>query len=802
MPDNPYFFIANMANGASSGLEGFAQMTKEDWEALLHGEWSPHFAEIGGPIAALWNWVNAIGSAFQGDFAPLEALLGSVIDGFEASFDDLKDAFEGTYTGDDDALHTISGIIATLRSLASGKIDASRITSLFIGNITNANPPNLLDNGGFAGAISMLDDDAVWVWDDTEGHDSAGSAKTTGASALRVLTSNLVPVTPGDVLDVAGWVKWSGCSGSGSGFELQVRAFSGASIVSTTTVAHQDVSASGGWTQLSDSYTVPSGADGVRVRIVVTANVSAGSVWWDDVSCKQTATTLPQAWVAGLTSALSNLGDWIENLVTQIGTNLGLSLSGSLLDKIGSVATEFGSWLEDHEDRAAQLTDLIGDLLSAPATVIGTLPKANVADLVDDLADIPDKIFQGASNALSETGKTLEDARDALLDLFGLADLARQIATTAQSQVQDITNDTEAPAELNGLVWSTVFAGADNTAIPSGDWSASNVVIKGNQAGVADGAANNSISWAVTDQEFTTDGHSASVVLGSPRGKTGFYDCYTGLYVRVNLDFTQAAYCHVRKNGGINVGKMTRSGSTFTFTQLATVSVGVLEGDLVRFRCYGANYYVVVNGITRLSFTDSGAVISSGAGFRHAAFSMQRKEFSDFFSTWTNDAYRVASFAMSDWVPAGVTVTTASWRLRRGSGSEVALSVTHGAQAVMPSSFYTVDDLSEQVTVVDLGTGQVEIEEGGWYEITAASINRDNMNETATIPFGVVADAWRASMWVLYVDGAAIAGPITSGVSVTVYLDAGQVVRPGVSASNPVFPVSYLTNSDRARAAR
>lgn len=120
----------------------------------------------------------------------------------------------------------------------------------------------------------------------------------------------------------------------------------------------------------------------------------------------------------------------------------------------------------------------------------------------------------------------------------------------------------------------------------------------------------------------------------------------------------------------------------------------------------------------------------------------------------------------------------------------------------MPSGFYTVNDLSSGVTVDDLGTGQVEIEEDGWYEIAAASINRDNMNETGSAPYGIVADAWRATMWVLYVDGSAIAGPITSGVSVTVYLDAGQVVRPGVSASDPVFPVSYLTNSDRARAAR
>jgi len=39
---------------------------------------------------------------------------------------------------------------------------------------------------------------------------------------------------------------------------------------------------------------------------------------------------------------------------------------------------------------------------------------------------------------------------------------------------------------------------------------------------------------------------------------------------------------------------------------------------------------------------------------------------------------------------------------------------------------------------------------------------------------------------VLLVDGVAIAGPIPSGTSVTTYLAAGQVVRPGVSATVPV----------------
>lgn len=149
-------------------------------------------------------------------------------------------------------------------------------------------------------------------------------------------------------------------------------------------------------------------------------------------------------------------------------------------------------------------------------------------------------------------------------------------------------------------------------------------------------------------------------------------------------------------------------------------------------------------------------------------------------------------------------MTTAAWRLRRGSGSEVALSVSHGAQAAMPSGFYTVNDLATGVTVTDLGTGQVTVTEDGWYEISASSTNRDNLSDSTlynstTAGAGWkdntahVGNAWRASPWVLFVDGTPIAGPIMAGVPVTVYLAAGQVVRPGVSATSPLTPASLST---------
>lgn len=109
---SPYAIVANAANGATSGLSEFSSWTKDDWDAFLSGKWVPHFDGIGGPLAAAWEWINAITSAFQGDFGPLEDLLGEVIEGFVSGFADLRAAFEGTYTGSDPVLSAIQTFIS------------------------------------------------------------------------------------------------------------------------------------------------------------------------------------------------------------------------------------------------------------------------------------------------------------------------------------------------------------------------------------------------------------------------------------------------------------------------------------------------------------------------------------------------------------------------------------------------------------------------------------------------------------------------------------------------------------------
>lgn len=732
--------------------------------------------------------------------------------------------------------------------------------------------PNMLWEGGFDAPVTIAAG-SDFVHDDADGVPGVvpvGCARLDADGEDHQMSSPMQMVGPGWVLEAGSWVKWESLTAAGSDpIRLDLVAFLqdagnpevftavGSPVMVASVPAPAGSSGgAGGWGSgpIQGAWTVPS--DGsvthVTVRPHVTDEATAGTVKFDNCFLRATQ-KMPQRFTDMLPEDLASLLNWTRTVVESALGALGITPSGNLLDDIFDLSDEL-DWIQQRANSAhADLSELIGDLLTDPAAVLGQLPQALVTGLsgslselnqirdvlrglvvtpinqaVQDVKDwwtgvqgrtqhltpgglldhsrvtglqsqiatgvdgLAEAVRDGAAAAAGTFTGIVDEAYQGILDLFGLANTARDIAITAQSQLQEITNDTEAPPELNGISWSTSFGGDLNSPLPSGDWpSVYNLVIKeSGYLGISDSSPNNSIAWAVTNQAYATEGMSASNVLGPPRGKTGWDTLYSGVYVNCNSGFTSGAYAHIRPDR-INFGRMQRAGTTFTFTQLATVSGTFKQGDIVRIRHYSGTYHVVVNGLTKISFTDSSNVIPRGTGYDRAGISQQRGQFSDLFGSWTNDSWRMAGFAMSDWLPAGVNVTAASWRLRRGSGGEVSLSVSHGEQTTMPSGFYTTNDLSAKVTITDLGTGTVTVTEDGWYEIMATSTNRDNFNQSPSAAAGTheAGDnraSWRSTLWVLFVDGTPVAGPIMSGVPTTVYLSAGQQVRPGVSASWPL----------------
>ena len=752
----------------------------------------------------------------------INALIDSAIGGILDLFGEVPIAGE--------ALQQLAAVILSVRDFFSS-FDLSHLV-ISISQLADQSP-TVIWEGGFDTATT-IPEGFGFAWDASGETSPFGSAVAVGDGTEKAIFSNIFEVGKKQVFDFRTAVWFSNASNSGSdAVVIELVPYDENNVVGTPVkIAGISPSAnSSGWVVMQGNYTIPnSGWSKAVARIRVTNKLTAGTIKFDNAKVTRTQKIL-QEWVDGLAQALSDIVDWIENLVDELLDAIGLGGGiGGLFDKIQDLATGIGEWLLDTEDVSAGLSDLaaeanqIRDIL---AGIVVTPINSAIQDIKDwwtdvqgrtqhltsggqlsasnltnqDALDIVAAVRDGAGDIANTFTDGVKDAYDNLRDLFGFMVEARDIALTAQQQLQDITNDTEAPPELNGMSWSTTFGGTLDSALPGGDWSGSSelVIKESGHVGLAGSAAFNNHYWKVTAQAFLTSGQSASIVLGPGKGKDGHL-YRTGVYVNCNSTFTSAAYAHIT-SGSIYFGQMTRSGSVFTFNQLAFVSGAFKVGDLARLRYHGGTYHVVVNGITKLQFTDSGNVIPTGAGYDRAGFSEQKsQEFSDWFSSWHYESWRVAGFAMSDWLPIGVNVTTASWRLRRGAGGEVALSVGHGAQAAMPDGFYGVQDLSSGVTVTDLGSGQVTITEAGWYEISATSINRDNFSQTPGTDTGIKnagdnTESWRASPWVLFVDGVAIAGPIMAGVSTTVYLGAGQTVRPGVSAASPLGGAGSFASS-------
>ncbi|URP21177.1 minor tail protein [Gordonia phage Francois] len=739
--------------------------------------------DLSGAVAFVDWVVEQIREQIGVNLATLQELLENLE---VPSLGELLAALNGTYAGDDTILNGIAGWSRNVRARLGGLIDASRIPQLSLAQLTSRPGPNLLSGFGDFADGDTLDGDDVWVWDGAVGHDAPGSARTTADGTTKILTSEAVAVADGQQLECTGWVRWAAASGSGACMQLLIVPFVGdvaqTPVVMSNIVAPPGTSGVSSESTLGGSYVVPAGVTSVRVRLTVEAAMTAGTVWFDDIVLRKTATSLPQQWVSGLTSALSSLGadvgaalEWIRELIAKLTGRVRSSIEDAIAD-----ALTFANQLK---------TLLTGGTVSAPlpsltdAVALGQgqvsgLPTA-LNTLHGNVEAVIDGIFQGAANAVSSTGKTLNEAREALLNLFGLADGAQAAALAAQQQLQELTNDTTQPG-FSGTVWSQVFGGSDGSPLPAGDWvSSPELVIRDDGFLGIDYNAANGVYYGRSMREFQTDYQSASIVLGSRLSAGDSLPTYVA--IRCNDDMTAGVACRITRDS-LALGRFTRAGTAITFTPWASTSRTHHTGDLTKIRCSGDNFDAIVNGITRLSYTDSAQTAAKGAGYRRAGV-LETKGTPLFV---TSTSFRIASFAMADWLPAGVGVTTPSWRLRRGTTANLALEVGHGAIAAMPSSFYTVNDQAVAVTVNDLGAGAVQITEAGWYEIAATSTNLDNSDTGSAIGTqSGLANAYRPTLWVLYVDGTAIAGPIMAGVPTTVYLAAGQVVRPGVSAAWP-----------------
>ncbi|MFF0706973.1 glycine-rich domain-containing protein [Gordonia sputi] len=300
--------------------------------------------------------------------------------GISANFADLLAVFQGTYTGDDAALIAIQSVVSTLRGGLTGLIDWSRIPQLSLSQLTNQPGPNMLSGFGDFASADTMDAGSDWTWDASVG---GGSARATLSGARKVLTSELVAVAEGQALAVSGKARKNAATGSGQVAKLVVLPFVGDAAQAEVVIGGVGSGSDSAGTVVSGSWTVPASVTGVRVRVTVEAAGTSGTVWWDDVSLRKTATSLPQQWIGGLVDALGDLGDDIGDALAKLK---------EFIEKLtGQARSSVQDAINDAVTFAAQVKSLLsGGTVSSPfpnlVSAIG-LGQNQIAGLVGSLAE-------------------------------------------------------------------------------------------------------------------------------------------------------------------------------------------------------------------------------------------------------------------------------------------------------------------------------------------------------------------------------------------------------------------------------
>lgn len=429
-----------------SSFAAFAAKTQEEWEDEQRG------AEVDrwGILSFLVDipFIGDILSALQGiDLSSPGAVLTAIVNAVAEAVEDIP---------------VVGELAALIANLVNGgqpvnaiNLFGSLLPGLFsnvpIGALNNEQP-NLLTAGSFP-TESSIADNPIWSWDSTVTHssDGSGSAKVTADGSRKALRSNVVQA--GRPVELSVWVKWSSLTFTGAPLQLHVVEFDsgGAQVgdpVSIDTLTPGG--SSGGWSELSGTYTPNDGVSSYCTRLVVTADATAGTVWFDDGSNKQTG-NIQQEWVQDLVADLAALLDWVENVVDSLLDALGLDALGSLADRIFDLADEVGSWFGDTQNAIGDILDLGGNLTDLISRIFSGLtgsdddPGLDFGDLIDAVKDALQNIpilnilgFGGPATA----GETFQSTWDQLISGFvgqlgtgtGLADLfniAQEIASRA-----------------------------------------------------------------------------------------------------------------------------------------------------------------------------------------------------------------------------------------------------------------------------------------------------------------------------------------------------------------------------------
>lgn len=291
----------------------------------------------------------------------------------------------------------LESFLTELRALTGGLSSTpTDVAGWLLGLLTNTsalNPAQLAQNlwplGIFPAADSVTGA-GIWVFnpDVTHTADSSGSLRVICDGTFKAIQGVPTAVVAGQQVDLSVFVQWDGYVGTTAPIQLQIKQYERVGDVVTfvgvfTVTALGPTTASGGWAELSGTYTAPTdgSVNEIRGRLVVTEAATAGTVDFDDASARNKLLT---DWVSGLPQALQDQLARLQALVNTITNALtgGSSLANTLQD--------------------------LGEAL-------GVIPPGNVqgaggpATIFDSIFGIIDAFLSGAVGQPGSTGGSLAD---------------------------------------------------------------------------------------------------------------------------------------------------------------------------------------------------------------------------------------------------------------------------------------------------------------------------------------------------------------------------------------------------------
>ncbi|WP_225725450.1 MULTISPECIES: hypothetical protein [unclassified Nocardia] len=396
-------------------------------------------------------------------------------------------------------------------------------------------------------------------------------------------------------------------------------------------------------------------------------------------------------------------------------------------------------------------------------------------------------VLAGVANAFSVAAGSGSNMNLATQNALNAAISARSNAGTANSTANAAQGSTAANSTvISGLLagqkaqdgGGSVFIDNFTRSTLGPDYATfkvgpvADLVVANGEVGLAqDGDQNSGYVLAVNTAHATrTDDQAVSAVMGTDRGSDVIGAV---LIARAASDLSTFVWALIGRTG-VNLGCGTRTGNNFTYTTWASQSASVHTGDTVTLDCVGNTYQVVVNGAAVASAVDSCKVSPVGPANRYFGFGSQYYWSGLFWSF----SFNIAGLTAADL--AAPTVSGTGWSLQCLLSS---VNAPSGEIRFPAGTFDTLRLPPSNVTIIDQGRGQVQVNKAGWYAISIAYYL------ASPITSGIGCDLWWAP---------STAGPWTtrsgynqaSGMSnsaaaetFTVYLAAGSVVCPGYSTT-------------------